>query len=79
MKKIVYKSKAIQAVILIAAACLLVFLWPLRIWRETVTTSVSPVQGTVTEAINNEKTLLQGIVAQYDHMDTIEAVYYTHL
>ncbi|MDE6185063.1 MAG: hypothetical protein K2G39_06525, partial [Lachnospiraceae bacterium] len=72
MKKIVYKSKAIQAVILIAAACLLVFLWPLRIWRETVTTSVSPVQGTVTEAINNEKTLLQGIVAQYDHMDTIE-------
>ena len=72
MKKIVYKSKAIQAVILIVAACLLVSLWPLRIWRETVTTSVSPVQGTVTEVINNEKTLLQGIVAQYDHMDTIE-------
>lgn len=72
MKKIVYKSKAIQAVILIVAACLLASLWPLRIWRETVTTAVPPATGTMTGVIDNEKTLLQGIVAQYDHMDTID-------
>ena len=72
MKKIVYKSKAIQAVILIVAVCLLASLWPLRIWRETVTTAVTPATGAMTGVIDNEKTLLQGIVAQYDHMDTID-------
>lgn len=72
MKKIVYKSKAIQAVILIVAVCLLASLWPLRIWRETVTTAVAPATGTMTGVIDNEKTLLQSIVAQYDHMDTID-------
>ena len=71
MKKIVYKSRAIQAVIIITALCLLVSLWPLRIWHEKVTSSVGLQTGTVTEVINEEKTLLQGIVAQYDHMDTI--------
>lgn len=72
MKKIVYKSKAIQTVILIVAACLLISLWPLRIWRETVTSAVSLATGAMTGVIDNEKTVLQGIVAQYDHMDTID-------
>lgn len=72
MKKIVYESKAIQAVILILAAVILVSLWPFRIWHEKVTTSVPPATGTMTEVIDEERTVLQGIVAQYDHMDTIE-------
>lgn len=72
MKKIIYKSKAIQTIILIVAACLMVSLWPLRIWQETVTSSVAPATGTMTGAIDNEKTLLQAIVAQYGHMDTID-------
>ena len=72
MKKIVYKSKAIQAVILLLAAGLLVSLWPLRIWHETVTASVLPQTGTMTGVIDEERTVLQGIVAQYDHMDTID-------
>lgn len=71
MKKIVYKSKAIQTVIIIAAVCLLASLWPLRIWREQVSMEVSPSTGAVTEVINEEKTVLQTITAQYDHMDTI--------
>lgn len=71
MKKIVYKSKAIQAVIVLAAAILLVSLWPLRIFHETVTTSVPPVNCTVSEVVDNEHTILQTIVAQYDHMDSI--------
>lgn len=71
MKKIIYKSQAIQAVIIIIAVCLLISLWPLRLWHETVTTSVASQAGTVTEVINEENTLLQAIVAQYDHMDNI--------
>jgi len=72
MKKIVYESKAIQTVILIAAAIFLATLWPLRLWHEEVTTSVSPGTGTMTEVIDEERTLLQEMVAQYDHMDTID-------
>ena len=72
MKKIVYESKAIQAVILIIAAILLTTLWPLRIWHEKVTTSFFPETITMTEVIDEKRTLLQEIVAQYDHMDTID-------
>ena len=72
MKKIVYKSKAIQAVILIAAAILLVSLWPLRIFRESVTTSIPPVNCTMSDVIDEEHTILQSIVAQYDHLDSID-------
>ena len=71
MKKTIYKSRAIQAVIVIVALCLLVSLWPLRIWRERITSSVPVVTGALTEAIDGEKTLLQTITAQYSHMDTI--------
>ena len=72
MKKIVYKSRAIQAVILIVAACFLVSLWPLRIWHETVSTEVIPQGEIFSEAVDEEKTILQEIVAQYNHMDTID-------
>lgn len=71
MKKIVYKSKAIQMVILIVAACLLVSLWPLRIWHETITESILPQTGSVTGVVNDDCTILQSFVAQYDHMNTI--------
>lgn len=71
MKKIVYKSKAIQAVILIATAILLVSLWPLRIWNETITESIPQSAGGMTSVVNDEYTILQSFVAQYDHMDTV--------
>ena len=71
MKKIVYKSRAIQAIVVIIAAILLVSLWPFRIWHENVTTSVGTASGVVTDVINEEITVQQTIVAQYDHMDTI--------
>lgn len=71
MKKIVYKSKAIQAVILITAVCLLLSLWPLRVWQETVTSSIRPQTGTVTQVVDDNHTVLQSFVAQYDHMNDI--------
>lgn len=71
MKKIVYKSRAIEAVIIMAAVCLLLTLWPLRLWHEQVTSSQGSETGAVTDVIDEEKTVLQTITAQYDHMDTI--------
>ncbi len=72
MKKIVYKSKAIQTVILMIMALLLISLWPLRIWHETVSTVVMPQGEIISEAVDEEKTILQEIIAQYNHMDTID-------
>lgn len=72
MKKILYQSKAIQIVILLVAVCILASLWPLRIWKEQVTSSVECETGTLTPVIDKERTVLQTIVAQYDHMDTID-------
>ena len=72
MKKILYESKAIQWVICILAIGVLLSLWPFRIWNETVTTSVEWQDESVTYAPNDEHTILQSIVAQYDHMDTID-------
>ena len=72
MKKILYESKAIQIVIGIIAVGFLLSLWPLRIWNERVTTSVAPQTGTMTGVINEQNAVLQTIVAQYDHMDTID-------
>ena len=71
MKKILYKSKAIQMIILIAAVSLLLSLWPFRIWNETVTTSIPSATGTMTGVVNDDVTILQSFVAQYNHMDTI--------
>lgn len=70
MKKIVYKSKAIQAVILIIAAAVLLSLWPFRIWQETVTSSISVESGT-TMQVDENMTVLQSFVAQYNHMDSM--------
>lgn len=71
MKKIVYKSKAIETIILAIAAVILVSLWPIRLFHETVTTSIPPVSGTMTEAVDEDRTVLQSFVAQYGHMDTV--------
>lgn len=68
MKKIVYKSKAIETVILVLALVILVSLWPIRLFHETVTSSIPPVSGTMTEKVDESRTVLQSFVAQYDHL-----------
>lgn len=75
MKKILYESKAIQWVIIILAIGVLLSLWPLRIWNETVTSSVELQDDSVAYAPDNDRTMLQSIVAQYDHMDTIDVYF----
>lgn len=72
MKKIIYQSKAIEAILLIIAAIILVSLWPIRLFHETVTFGIPPVSGTLTEAVDEEHTVLQSFVAQYDHLDTVK-------
>lgn len=68
MRKIVYKSKAIEMIILMIALIILVSLWPIRLFHEKVTFSIPPVSGAVTEAVDEGRTVLQSFVAQYDHL-----------
>lgn len=74
MQKIIYKSKAIQAVILIIMGCLILSLWPFRIWNETVVSSIIQETGEYMGPVDDNRTLMQSFVAQYDHMESI-AVY----
>ncbi len=71
MKKIIYKSKAIQAVIIIVAACALLSLFPFRVWHETVTSSIPQQTGEVIGPIDDNRMLTQGFAAQYDHMGSV--------
>ena len=68
MKKILYKSKAIEIFILMITVLILVSLWPIRIFHETVTFSIPPVSGGVTEAIDENNVVLQSFAAQYNHL-----------
>ncbi|MDE7249096.1 MAG: hypothetical protein K2N82_04260, partial [Lachnospiraceae bacterium] len=68
MKKILYKSKAIEIIILMITVLILVSLWPIRIFHETVTFSIPPVSGGITEAIDESNVVLQSFAAQYDHL-----------
>ncbi len=72
MKKILYKSKAIELIILMIAVIILVSLWPFRLFHERVTFSVPPVSGSMTEKVDENRMILQSFVAQYDHMDSID-------
>lgn len=49
----------------------MVSLWPVRLFHETVTASIPPVSGSVTEPVDDDHTILQSFAAQYDHMDTV--------
>ena len=72
MNKTIYQSRAIQAVIVIIAAILLLSIWPFRIFKETVTTSVgSPAEEMQAYTVNEESMVMQTIAAQYDHMNTL--------
>ena len=59
MKKVIYKSTAIQFIILLAAVIVLSTLWPMRLWKKDVTLSVTPATGTCTEAVNEEHSVMQ--------------------
>ncbi len=72
MRKIIYKSKAIETVILILALVVLVSLWPVRLFHETVSFSIPPVSGAMTEVVDGERTVLQSFVAQYDHLADVK-------
>lgn len=71
MKKVIYKSTAIQFIILLVAVIVLSTLWPMRLWKKDVTLSVTPAAGTCTEAVNEEHSVMQTFLSQGDHLASL--------
>ncbi len=71
MKKVIYKSTAIQFIILLAAVIVLSTFWPMRLWKKDMTLSVNPSTGTCTEVVNEEHSVMQTFLSQGDHLASL--------
>ena len=69
MKKVIYKSTAIQFLILLAAVIVLSTLWPMRLWKKDVTLSVTPRSGTFSEYVDKDKIIKQTFLSQGTHLE----------
>lgn len=71
MRKVIYKSTAVQFMILLVAVLALSTLWPLHLWKKDNTIGVPPVSGTYSEVVNNGHTLMQTFLSQGTYMEAI--------
>ncbi|MBR5360663.1 MAG: hypothetical protein IK123_07220, partial [Lachnospiraceae bacterium] len=71
MKKVVYKSTAIKAVILIVAALLVLSVWPLRMWTETKVFGTKPAAEEKTPVVNYLNGIMEVFVASDTHLQSI--------
>lgn len=71
MKKVIYKSTAIQFVIVLVTVLVLATFWPMNLWKKDWSVGVQPVTGTRSEAVNEEHTLMQTFLSQGEYLDTL--------
>ena len=71
MKKVIYKSTAIQFIFLLVALFVLSTHWPIRLSNNYITLSVTPATGTCTEAVNEEHSVMQTFLSQGDHLASL--------
>lgn len=70
MYKVVKQSRAIQCVIILLTLFMMITIYPLRLWNETIP-SVSNQKIAGSSDSVGEDYLLQRFIAQYDHLGTI--------
>ncbi len=70
MYKVVKKSRAIQCIIIILALLIMITIYPLRIWNETIPSVSNQILAGSSDSIC-EDYMLQRFIAQYDHLGTI--------
>lgn len=71
MYKIIKKSRAIQSVIILFALFLLISIYPVRMWHETIPSVSSQILSGSSDSAGQQDYLLQRFIAQYNHMGTI--------
>ncbi|MCL2253316.1 MAG: hypothetical protein FWC09_02645 [Lachnospiraceae bacterium] len=70
MQKIINKSTAIRYIIAIIGTCLIISLFPLRIWPQAITTVIPRTSNEVIGAVTQEHMALQSFIAAYDYLDS---------
>lgn len=70
MYKVVKRSRAIQCVILLLTLCVMMTIYPLRMWDETIPSYSNQKLAGSSDSVG-EDYLLQRFIAQYDHLGTI--------
>lgn len=70
MYKLVKKSRAIQAVILLFTFIIMLTIYPIRMWNETIPSVSNRILAGSSDSIG-EDYMLQRFIAQYDHLGTV--------
>ncbi len=70
MYQVLKKSRAIQGVILLLTLFVILTIYPLRIWNETIPSVSNQILAGSSDSIS-ENYMLQRFIAQYDHLGTI--------
>lgn len=70
MYQVLKKSRAIQSVILLLTLFVILTIYPLRIWNETIPSVSNQILAGSSDSIS-ENYMLQRFIAQYDHLGTI--------
>ena len=71
-RKVVYRSVAIRAVILILAAIAILSVFPFRIWERTITESGGGDIVQTSDRVNDFYDVVQRFIAQYDRLESID-------
>ena len=78
MRKIVYKSRAVQTIIAILALAAIITVWPLRLWQTDFTSSGGGTMTGETAAVDSSHDVVQVFMAQYGRIASVD-VYVTEL
>lgn len=70
MYKVVKKSRAMQAVIVLITLFIMFTIFPLRIWEENIPSASNQILAGSSDSVG-EDYMLQRFIAQYDHLGTI--------
>jgi hypothetical protein len=71
-RKVIYRSVAIRAVILIFAALFILSVFPFRIWQRTITENGGGEIIQTSERVNDYHDVVQKFIAQYDRLESID-------
>ena len=78
MRKIVYKSRAVQTIIAILALAAIITVWPLRLWQTDFTSSGGGTMTGETATVDSSHDVVQVFMAQYGRIASVD-VYVTEL
>lgn len=70
MYKIVKKSRAIQCVVLLMVLFVMITIYPIRMWKETIPSVSNQILAGASDFVD-EDYMLQRFIAQYNHLGTV--------